>query len=66
MNIADYNSRVDYINNASRQLEKKLCEESIKLHKELQSDVAGKKPYVSSYSPRSESVNNLFFLNIFG
>uniref|UniRef100_A0A915LHC1 Uncharacterized protein n=1 Tax=Meloidogyne javanica TaxID=6303 RepID=A0A915LHC1_MELJA len=54
MNIHDYNSRVDYINNASRQLEKKLCEESIKLHKGLQDDIYGKKAY-NSYPPRSES-----------
>nr|CAD2187910.1 unnamed protein product [Meloidogyne enterolobii] len=54
MNIHDYNSRVDYINNASRQLEKKLCEESIKLHKGLQDDIYGKKTY-NSYTPRSES-----------
>ncbi|KAL7078630.1 hypothetical protein ACQ4LE_002557 [Meloidogyne hapla] len=54
MNVQDYNSRVDYINNASRQLEKKLCDESIKLHKGLQDDIYGKKAY-DNYSPRSES-----------
>ncbi|KAF7627267.1 hypothetical protein Mgra_00009442 [Meloidogyne graminicola] len=54
MNINDYNSRVDYINNASRQLEKKLCEESIKLHNELQSDFNGKK-YNNNYNNSSKN-----------
>jgi hypothetical protein len=42
MDVRAYNSRVDFINNASRQLESKLATENKKLHDFLQNDVNNK------------------------
>ena len=47
-----YNARVDFINNASRQLEGKLAEENQKLHNFLRADINNK-------TATAQNVNNL-------